>query len=364
MGPHEVGLGGGAPRGFANLSITLINLFCRQAPWPEMAVVELVLVAAFVVTLLITPWISRHLVKIGIAGVDMHKRNKPRLAEMGGLSIVAGFTAAMLAAIVATRGLNLVDLFAAMTTILIIAIIGVGDDLFQLRQDVKAVLPVLAALPLMAILAGEHAMALPIIGIVDFGVFYPLLLVPIGITGASNALNMLAGLNGLEAGSGIIMHATVLTSALLIKSQEPSAIYAAVISAAMLGALLAFYYYNRFPARVFPGDVGTLTIGASLAVSVILGNMEKIGLILILPYFAELYLKARCRFRGQSFGTLRYDGTLAPPKKVCSLTHVVMGLGRLTERKIVAVLLGIEAVFAMLALFSVYATYFAPGLIR
>lgn len=323
-----------------------------------MSVVGLVLFTALVITLIITPWIARQLVKVRISGIDMHKKNKPVLAEMGGLSIVAGFTAAMLVAIVATRGLSLVDLFAAMTTILIVAIIGIGDDLFQLRQDVKAVLPVLAALPLMAIMAGQYDMALPFIGRVNFGIFYPLLLVPIGITGGANALNMLAGLNGLEAGNGIIMHGTILISALLIKSQEPNAIYAAIISAAMVGALLAFYYYNRFPAKLFPGDVGTLTIGASLAVSVILGNMEKLGMILIVPYFAELFLKWRCRFRGQSFGILRNDGTIAPPQKVCSLTHVVMGWGRFSEKKIVAILLGIEAVFALLALMSVYITYF------
>lgn len=323
-----------------------------------MSVVTLVLATSFFITLVITPWVARHLVKVGIAGRDMHKKSKPLLAEMGGLSIVTGFTAAMLVAIVATRGLSLVDLFAAMTTILIVAIIGIGDDLFQLRQDVKAVLPVLAALPLMAIMAGQHEMTLPLMGSVNFGVFYPLLLVPIGITGASNALNMLAGLNGLEAGAGIIMHGTILISAILIKSQEPNAIYAATISAAMVGALLAFYHYNRFPAKLFPGDVGTLTIGASLAVSVILGNMEKLGMILIIPYFAELFLKWRCRFKGQSFGILRGDGTIAPPARVCSLTHVVMGWGRFTERKIVAILLGIEAIFALLALVSVYITYF------
>lgn len=323
-----------------------------------MSVVTLVLATSFLITLVITPWIARQLVKVGISGRDMHKKNRPILAEMGGLSIVAGFTAAMLVAIVATRGLSLVDLFAAMTTILIVAIIGIGDDLFQLRQDIKAVLPVLAALPLMAIMAGQYEMALPFIGKVNLGIFYPLLLVPIGITGGSNALNMLAGLNGLEAGNGIIMHGTILISALLIKSQQPNAIYAAVISAAMLGALIAFFYYNRFPARLFPGDVGTLTIGASLAVSVILGNMEKLGMILIVPYFAELYLKWRCRFRGQSFGVLRNDGTIAPPPRVCSLTHVVMGWGKFTEKRIVAILLGIEAFFALLALVSVYITYF------
>jgi len=55
-------------------------------------------------------------------------------------------------------------------------------------------------LPLVAIKVGKSFLKLPIFGHIEVGLFYPLLLVPLGVTGAANAVNMLAGFNGLEAG--------------------------------------------------------------------------------------------------------------------------------------------------------------------
>jgi hypothetical protein len=58
--------------------------------------------------------------------------------------------------------------------------------------------PIIAALPLMAIAAGETTMFIPFFGIINLGIIYSLIVIPIGVTGASNAFNMLAGFNGLE----------------------------------------------------------------------------------------------------------------------------------------------------------------------
>ena len=52
----------------------------------------------------------------------------------------------------------------------------------------------------MVINAGQTIMHVPFIGAVDFGLIYPLLIIPIGVIGATNGLNLLAGHNGLEAG--------------------------------------------------------------------------------------------------------------------------------------------------------------------
>jgi len=67
----------------------------------------------------------------------------------------------------------------------------------------------LAALPLMVINSGNSTMSLPIAGSVDWGIIYPLLIVPVGIIGALNSFNMVAGYNGLEAGMGVIILSTL-----------------------------------------------------------------------------------------------------------------------------------------------------------
>ena len=304
--------------------------------------------ASFASTYLLTPIIAMKLRKSGIVGHDMNKKSHPELPSLGGIAITAGFVFAMLLNVAAYKN---IQLLAAMTTILVITIIGLVDDLFDTSQRTKAILPMLAAMPLMAVNAGRASMSLPFIGPVQLGILYPLVLLPIGITGAANAVNMLAGLNGLEAGMGIVMHATVLVTSLAIMAVHPEAIWSALISASILGALLAFLRYNWYPAKVFIGDVGTLSIGGALAVAVILGNMEKLGLILIIPYLFELGLKAATKFKGQSFGFETEDGKL-DSKSVNSLTHVVMKAGRFTEPQVVLILIGVEAVFGLLGLIS------------
>jgi len=346
----------------------------------QVVLVGFLMFTSFIVTFGLTPWISSHLLKIGISGIDRQKTKRIELAEMGGLSVSAGLIFGLLCVVflsvylkntfysnqtsmVMTTQELIIGLLAAISTILTITIVGIADDLFQLPQYVKALLPIIAAFPLMVILAGKHDMSFPFIGSVGLGLVYSLVFIPLGVTGASNAVNMFAGLNGLEASLGIVMHLTVLATSLLILPFTPEAIYATIISASMLGALIAFLHYNRYPSKVFPGDVMTLTIGGSLATAVILGNMEKIGLILLAPHFIELFLKARTRFKGQSFGIPQKDGTLKAPKNICSLNHVPMRLWKLTEPQVVAVLVLFECIFAAGAFLSVYLTHYAPHLI-
>lgn len=317
----------------------------------------LVLAVSYAFTYASVPWLIPRLLKAKISGKDMNKNNTPEIAEMGGFAIIAGFIVGLLLVIgLSTFGIigtkiNLPILLASLSTILIMAVIGIIDDLFLIRQQIKAILPIFASLPLVAVSAGVSHMHFPLIGVVELGLIYPLILIPIAITGASNATNMLAGFNGLEAGLGAVMLGTIG-----IVSYSAGRTEAVILSFAMLGALLAFLKYNWYPARIFIGDIGTLIIGATVAVSVIAGNIEKIGIILILPFVLELYLKARGRFNSQSWCKLQDD------KLICPKRHEIHGLGRLVmyltggikEKPLVITLILMESVFAIIALISTF----------
>ncbi|MBU4373171.1 MAG: hypothetical protein KKD69_00910 [Euryarchaeota archaeon] len=88
-------------------------------------------------------------------------------------------------------------MFATVASILIATIIGMIDDMLGwrtgIRQSKKVLLTFLIPVPLMVINAGQNTMAFPFLGTIDIGLLYPLLIVPVGIIGASNAFNMLAG---------------------------------------------------------------------------------------------------------------------------------------------------------------------------
>ncbi len=322
-------------------------------------------IIAFVVTFVLTPKFIAFNERIGLTGTDVHKRNRPKVAESGGTPLLAGalsgsFAFIWLKVFVYGGMPGLTEVLAAVSTVLIAAFIGFFDDLsfllkkidgktgfkrIGLPQWAKPLLTIAAALPLMAIMTGDTTMTVPVLGKFDFGVMYPLFFVPLAVIGASNAANMLAGLNGLEAGMGL-----VILSSMGLFSLASGQLAAAAIALPLAGALLGFLAWNWWPARIIPGDSVPYITGAAIATVAIIGNMERFALLSFAPWFLEFLLKARGRFRKEGFGVLQADGSLAPPEaRSYSLTHVVMRLGRLGERQVVIALVLLEVIVSALA---------------
>jgi UDP-N-acetylglucosamine--dolichyl-phosphate N-acetylglucosaminephosphotransferase len=297
------------------------------------------------------PIIIPRLKRAGIVGKNMNSEKQEEVAEMGGLMLAAGFGAGIIFAISLRTffdlflSVSLTSILAVLSTVLIVVIIGVFDDLISMRQWIKAIMPVFAALPLMAIKEGYSMMRIPFVGMIDFGIFYPLALVPLGITGAANAVNMLAGFNGLEVGMGAVAVGSLAIIAYIIGQTS-----ALIILVAALGALLATLYYNWYPAKILVGDVGTLSIGAVIASAVIIGNYETAGAIIIIPYVIDFLIKAKNRFP-YSFGIYREGKLYCPDDGPVGLGQLIMKLyGGISERNLVLVLMGIEAVFGVIAI--------------
>lgn len=316
--------------------------------------------STFVLLRLLIP----RLVRAGIVGKDMNKPEQPAVAEMGGLGIIGGFGMGVLVLIAlrtfftieALASVNIVEVFAVLATVLLIALIGMVDDLIGVHQRWKAVIPVLAAIPLIVIEVGQKTMTLPFMGIVDFGIFYPVVLVPVGVTGAANAFNMLAGFNGLEVGMG-----AVAVGALAVIAAHLGEVTSLMLLLAALGALLTTLYFNWYPAKVFIGDVGTLTIGTVIATAVIIGNFEWAGVIVILPHALDFLLKARKKFPSTGWWGEYHDGKLyCPAHGPVGLAQLVLKLaGGLHERTLVLILIGLEALCALLAIWFYVGSRFA-----
>jgi UDP-N-acetylglucosamine--dolichyl-phosphate N-acetylglucosaminephosphotransferase len=309
--------------------------------------------AGFATTFVLTPLAMEFLRDSGIVGIDQQKADEPTLPTSGGIAVLFGFLMAMSLYMglttFAAQGLPVQDdlLLAALSSTLIIALIGLIDDIHvnEAGEEVKRntqlsvgfrqwwvkplfVLP--AALPLMVVKAGHTVMTLPFIGVVDWGIVYPLVLVPIALVAVSNATNMLAGQNGLETVLGIILFLGLGTFTYLLGEIE-----GALIAFAMMAALLGFSYYNVYPARVLPGDALTYAIGAAFASAVIIANAETFGVVIFLPWIIEAFLKLRSRFQASSLGELQDDGTLRPMHdSIYSVTHVLMRLN-VTEKQLV-----------------------------
>jgi UDP-N-acetylglucosamine--dolichyl-phosphate N-acetylglucosaminephosphotransferase len=285
-----------------------------------------------------------------LVGKDMNKYSKPEIPEAGGVMFIIGVTFAFLVYIFIKNfyletATNLVEILAILVTILMAGFIGFIDDILGwkkgLRQWQRPLLTIPIAIPLMVINTGISVMSLPFVGNVDFGIFYPLLIIPIGIVGATNGLNMLAGYNGLESSMGVIILGTLG----LVAWFNGILWLTTIIFSAVL-ALLAFLVFNKYPSKVFPGNCLTYAVGALIAVVAILGNMEKIAVILFIPYIIELVIKAKNKFRTECFGIPKKDGTLKAPEKIGSLTHIFLKFIK-TEKGIVSFIITLEILLAV-----------------
>ena len=337
------------------------------------------MLTSFVITFFVTPYFIRFLQAAGVVGIDLQKRDKPRLATSGGICVAFGVLSGLLSYIGLQTymgdqpsiiyGLEnwLVYLLAVTSSIVIVMLVGLLDDLnvkskmvgtkegrdirVGISQWLKPLLTLPAAIPLMAVSAGVTKMAIPFVGTVDFGpIVYPLFIIPLGFVGASNVVNMLGGFNGLEAGMGIVYLLGLGIYAALHKS------IGAVIFLITFAALIGFIRYNWYPARILPGDSLTYLLGSIVASGVIVGNMEKTGIIVILPFVIEFFLKVRVKFNASCLGKLREDGRLDPPygRKIYSWTHAVMNIKPLTEKQITLILILVQALFVILIFLPIF----------
>ncbi|HLC39439.1 MAG TPA: hypothetical protein VJJ76_00995 [archaeon] len=329
---------------------------------------------ALIVTVFITPWFIRFFKAIRLVGLDLHKKKSPVLPTsigipvtvgiLGGLFLYIAFKTFVVNSLVTE---NLTDMLALISSVMIIAFVGIFDDLNVSRRKVlnikngerdtrvglpqwlKPLLTLPAAIPLMAVNAGVSTLTIPFLGSFNFGILYPLLLVPIGVIGAANMVNMIGGFNGMEIGMGLVYTLSLGLFALQINN------FAAVIFLITFAALLGAWKFNIYPAKMLPGDSLTYLLGAIVAAGVITGNMEKVGIIVMVPFIIEGILKARSGFKATSLGKLRPDGKLDPPygRKIYSLTHVVMNLGKFTERQVVLIMILIQAAFAVIPFLNI-----------
>jgi len=326
-----------------------------------MSIVLLIyLIVSFFAVLYITPWAIRFLKRINLVVKDQNKKDKPLVPISGGLAVFGGLFLGIMTAIFfetfifdgKVLGGRFTPLFASLTTIILITLVGFIDDLIikgnndgslGLKQWQKPLLTLIAAIPLMVTNAGIATMTLPIFGRVDIGLLYPLIFVPIGVVGAANMVNMLAGFNGLETGMGII-YTGMLGLFALVHGRNVAALIALVTFA----GLIAFYFFNKYPAKILPGDSLTYLLGGVIASVAIVGNIEKAALIASVPFFLEFLLKLRGGFNKHSYGYY-YDGKIKSYyKKVYSLPHILTRTGKFTEKQIIYIFIFMELFFSSL----------------
>ncbi len=309
------------------------------------------LVAFFTGFFLLRLWIPAAK-RFGLVGGDINKPGKPEVAEAGGFAVVLAislglFTYLFLKAFWGTDT-HLAEVYATISALLLAGFVGFVDDILGwkrgLPQWFKPLLTTFIALPFATLaLLNPSLNVFSAWGIPSW--LFAFVFVPVGIVGASNAINMLAGYNGLEAGLSL----TIL-GFLGLKAWVLGELWVSYMAFIGVAALLVFLYYNWYPAKVFPGDTLTYAMGAYIGAVTILGKMEFFGVALFALYFLELILKARSRFKAENFGVPDENGVLHPRyDKIYSVTHVFLRLPNMTERRLVISILLLQLLIGAVA---------------
>jgi UDP-N-acetylglucosamine--dolichyl-phosphate N-acetylglucosaminephosphotransferase len=331
-------------------------------------------IVAFAVTVIATLFIKGYMLESGVISIDHNKKNKPIVPSSGGVAVAFGFASGLLVYIFGASFptpahpfyipvASLTYIYATILAVILIALGGLLDDINVkgkmekatgmkdirkgLKQWQKPLLSLIGALPLMAVNAGNAFVDVPFIGMVNFGIFYPLVIIPLAVIFAANAFNLLGGFDGIAGGSALVMMLGFLVYGALYGSYIGT-----LIAAVTIAALIAFLALGAFAKKnVLPGDSFSYAIGAIIVALMIVGNMEAFGIIVFIPWFIEFILHARKRFDVTDLGTLQKDGTFKPPygRKIYSWTHLIMNFKRCKEWEVSLYMWLIEAGFVVLA---------------
>jgi UDP-N-acetylglucosamine--dolichyl-phosphate N-acetylglucosaminephosphotransferase len=329
------------------------------------------LFVSLIATILVLPYWIKKCKITGLLWEDMNKYNHPKnVAGSGGIIVVFSFILGLLTYIaVQTFFFNeastiRLQIFSLLSVILIVALVGLVDDLLGwkhggLSSRFRVFLALMASIPLIVINVGHHTMSFPFIGPINLGWIYPIILVPLAIAATTTTYNFLAGFNGLEAGQGIIILSFLSFIAYITGSP-----WLAIVGLTMVASLIIFYTYNRCPARVFPGDILTYSIGALIGIMAILGNFEKVALFVFIPYILETFLKVRGKLKKYSFGIPDKKNNLTMPyNRIYGLTHLAIFIlskfkKQIRERDVVYFIFLFQIIICLISLLIFFNTLF------
>ena len=305
----------------------------------------LILLISFGVTVALTPYVMRFMRRHDIVGRDMNKPGMPIRPEMGGVAVVLGFFSGAFVFIYYQRAALNTAMMALLFGIMGCAFTGILDDLLNLRRYIKAVLPFFFALPVGLVMRWD-TLDFSVVGLVITSAWIVPLLIPFGITCGANATNMLEGLNGLGTGLALIAASTLAVIGYLTGN-----IAGLWLLFPLIGALAAFLIYNIYPAKVFPGDTLTLSVGGIIASAAIASGLLVWGIVLFSPMILEFILKTRGRFKARNQGEIDKDGRLhQKSKRIESLTHLVMHIKPMKEWQIVGMFWLIEGIIGVMTI--------------
>ncbi len=213
---------------------------------------------------------------IRVEGPSTHL-NKSNTPTMGGVIIIPIFL--LILSLINTSGLELKILL--FFTFLGFFLIGLSDDFLSIRKKINLGLNARQKLFLQTLLATLFTLSAWKNNYINSNINFPFdyqidikeLIIPLAILTIitlSNSVNLTDGLDGLAAGCSSIVFTGLGIEILL--NNDPKLIIFSLLSFSMSGICMGFVAFNKFPAKIFMGDTGSLCIGSIIGVICVLTN--------------------------------------------------------------------------------------------
>ncbi len=196
---------------------------------------------------------------------------------------------------------------------------------------------------------------LPFYGTVTLTILFPLIAL-IAITIGANAVNMMDVYNGVMPATVEIVAISLLISAVILSRIE--AIY---LLLPFIGTIGAYYLFNKYPAKVFDGDVGSLAVGAALVTIALVSRLEVVLLMAMIPFIVNglnTLLTAGFRERREMKARPTYftpDGKIAAnpdPAAPVPLANLFLTDGAKSEKEMIRMYIYTVALSAFLAILT------------
>ena len=313
----------------ALLALAAALVYCSRSTSVVVAAAGFALVG-YVATDYLIPRVGPSFIKIGLFGKDLSKPGRPVLPECIGAVSATVYLFTMFFCIpcifypylVSTSGggqrdssveragissaifphSRLSEYLSSVLCLESTILLGIADDLFDIRWRHKFFLPAVAAIPLLAVyyidfgvtsvlVPGFMQQRLGSITSIDLGALYYVYMASMAIF-CPNSINILAGVNGLEVGQSVVLAVLALLNdalylALGTDATKSSHRFSMVLIIPFLGVSLALFKWNKWPASVFVGDTYCYFAGMVFAVVGIQGHFAKTMLLLFLPQIAN-----------------------------------------------------------------------------
>ncbi|KAJ8347774.1 hypothetical protein SKAU_G00263630 [Synaphobranchus kaupii] len=257
-------------------------------------------------TLILIPAFKEHFISARLYGMDMNKTNKKEIPESQGVICGTVFLIILFCFIPVpflsffvgeqSKGFphdEFVQLIGALLAICCMIFLGFADDVLNLRWRHKLLLPTVASLPLLMVYFinfSNTVIVVPkpfrvLLGMhLDLGILYYVYMGMLAVF-CTNAINILAGINGIESGQALFISGSIIIFNLLELNGDfrDDHVFSLYFMIPFFFTTLALFYHNWYPSSVFVGDTFCYFAGMTFAVVGILGHFSKTMLLFFIP---------------------------------------------------------------------------------